>query len=100
MAALPVRSVPVSAAAPVDAVMLKTSTMQIAEEEKRTNRRFRITLVESLGVGDRVDWVIARVSRASGERRLLACNSRQLAETGKQYHVAIAREKMLPATTG
>jgi hypothetical protein len=45
---LPVRSVPVSAAAPVDAVMLKTSTMQIAEEEKQTNRRFGITFVESV----------------------------------------------------
>ena len=30
-----------------------------------------------------MDWVIARVSRVSGERRLLACKSRQLAETGK-----------------
>jgi hypothetical protein len=30
-----------------------------------------------------VDWVIARVSRVSGERRLLACKSRQPAETGK-----------------
>jgi hypothetical protein len=33
---------------PVDAVMLNTSTMQIAEKEKRTNRRFRITLEESV----------------------------------------------------
>jgi hypothetical protein len=47
-----------------------------------------------------VDWVTARVSRVSGERRLLACKSRQLADTGKWYHVAIACEKMLLAITG
>jgi hypothetical protein len=39
-----------------------------------------------------------------GERRLPACRSRQLAETGKWRRVRIARAKMLPAglpaTTG
>src|SRR5205809_8053700 len=41
---------------------------------------------------------------ASGERRLPACTSRQLAETGKRHHLRIVRAKMLPAglpaTTG
>ena len=36
----------------------------------------------------------ARVSRVSGEHRLLACRSRQLAETGERCHFVIARDKM------
>src|SRR6266540_4756151 len=54
MAALSARSVPVSAAASVDAAPPRASAMQ-AEEERRANRRFRILLWNRLAVGDRVD---------------------------------------------